>query len=77
MVIDSPAVVAIPMQEREGPAFIEALVSDRTAVIGAPSLFEVQTALLRIPPQNPDTGESGGGNGPAADGRRPGVSGMS
>ena len=55
MVVDSSAVVAILMREREGPAFADTLASARTAVIGAPSLFEVQMVLLR---EYPDTVEA-------------------
>ena len=55
MVIDSSAVVAILMQEREGPAFADALASASTAIIGAPSLLEVQMVLLR---EYPDTVEA-------------------
>ena len=55
MVLDSSAVVAILLREREGPAFVEALTSARTAIIGAPSLLEVQMVLLR---EYPDTVEA-------------------
>lgn len=55
MVVDSSAVAAILMQEREGPTFADALALARTAIIGAPSLLEVQMVLLR---EYPDTVET-------------------
>ena len=55
MVVDSSAVVAILMQERESRAFADALAPARTAIIGAPSLVEVQMVLLR---EYPDTVEA-------------------
>lgn len=55
MVVDSSAVVAILLREREGLAFIDALASARTAIVGAPSLLEVQIVLLR---EYPDTVEA-------------------
>ena len=55
MVLDSSVVVAILLREREGPAFVDALASARTAIIGAPSLLEVQMVLLR---EYPDTVEA-------------------
>lgn len=54
MIVDTSAVVAIFMQESEGPAFFDALASARTAIIGAPGLLEVQMVLLR---EYPDTVE--------------------
>ena len=55
MVLDSSAVVAILLREREGSAFVKALASAGTAIIGAPSLLEVQMVLLR---EYPDTVEA-------------------
>ena len=55
MVVDSSAVVAILMQERQGPAFADALASARAGIIGAPNLLEVQMVLLR---EYPDTVEA-------------------
>ena len=55
MVLNSSVVVAILLREREGPAFVDALASARTAIIGAPSLLEVQMVLLR---EYPDTVEA-------------------
>ncbi len=55
MVVDSSAVAEILMQEREGPTFADALAFARTAIIGAPSLLEVQMVLLR---EYPDTVET-------------------
>lgn len=55
MIVDSSAVVAVLMQEHEGPAFVDALASTRTAIIGAPGLLEVQMVLLR---EFPDTVEA-------------------
>ena len=55
MVLDSSAVLAILLREREGPAFVKALASVRTAIIGAPSLLEVRMVLLR---EYPDTVEA-------------------
>lgn len=55
MVVDSSAVVAILLRERESPAFVDALASAGTAIMGAPGLLEVQMVLLK---EYPDTVEA-------------------
>lgn len=52
MVVDSSKVVAILMQEREAPAFVNAPASARTATIAAPGLLEAQMVLLREYPDS-------------------------
>lgn len=55
MIVDASAIVAILLQEREGPTFVEALASAPTAIVGAPGLLEVQMVLIR---EYPDTVEA-------------------